>query len=403
MQSVIIIGAGASGLMAASVLSSAGIDTLVLEKEILPGRKILISGNGRCNFTNAKVSPAMYYGDNGFIAAALGKFSLKDCLDYFESLGLLYKKEEGRYFPITGKSSSVADCLVNSINAEIKFKTEVTRLDRDGAGYKVFTANGEVFTACHIILACGSLAYPQAGGTQSGYKLAESIGHSIIDTKPAMCAVNLREKAVARLAGLKVDAGVSMEGFCEIGEIIFGTGGVSGNNVLSISRNAKPGSKLIIDFMPQFTLSEFTAFINKRREQMTDRKVKDFFAGLLADSCANLLVDFLGIKKNAVLNELRPDIFDRIIKTIKAWPFTVESLRPWKEAAAAAGGVNTAEIEPDTFESKKARGVYITGELLDIDGRCGGYNLHFAWACGYSAARAIIKEQNRGKSDNKKN
>ena len=389
----LIIGAGASGLIAAIKCAQSGKKVILLEKEILPGRKILITGNGRCNFTNTKVSPDKYFEAADFTAPALQNFTHKNCVDFFEDIGMLSHADEGRWFPITGKASSVVDCLVNtaiSAGIDIRLKTHVVKIEKAGGVFKAHTRDGDIFSAKNLVLACGSPAYPQAGGTAEGYNLAQSLGHTITALSPAISAINLKEKAVARLAGLKVYANAILQGKdSEEGEIIFGANGVSGNNILSISRNALPGDKLLLDFLPQFTEKEFTAFMDKRRKQMRGASVKNFLTGILADNAANLLTDFLGIKKNSLVADLTPDIFARIIKTIKAWPFTVESLRGEKEACAARGGVNRAEIDGRTMQSKKVRGLYITGELLDVDGRCGGYNLHFAWASGVLAAKFL--------------
>lgn len=408
---VLIVGAGASGLAAALECARAGLSVTVLEKEILAGRKILVTGNGRCNFTNQKAAPAQYYGDKKFIEAALENFTYKECLAFFGNIGMLYVAEEGRYFPITGKASSVSGCLfaaAQEAGANFVFKALAQRAQKVGNLFKVTCADGQVFGAKYLILACGSLAYPQAGGGEGGYALARSFGHKITELSPALCALNIKEAAIGRLAGLKVLANVALaDGAGKIisseeGEIIFGAKGVSGNNILSLSRNAKSGYKIFIDFMPQFTTEDFEVFIAARRTKTAGRKIKDFFEGILADSATNLLIDYLGIKKNALVGDLKGDIFARIIKTIKAWPFTVESLRPWKEASTAKGGVSAEQVKAGTFESSLCGGLYITGELLDVDGRCGGYNLHFAWASGIGAAKAI-KEQACGKSDNKKN
>ncbi|MDR0953261.1 MAG: aminoacetone oxidase family FAD-binding enzyme [Elusimicrobiota bacterium] len=395
LADVIVIGGGASGITAALALARAGKKVIILEKDITLGHKILVSGNGRCNFTNAAVSPVKYYGDKNLIEAALKQFTVNDCLNFFADLGILYKEEDGRYFPITGKASTVVEAFLAALGeagVDIRLKEEVNKIEFLPNKNIKITTQQAVFQASKIILACGSIAYPQAGGGEGGYKLAKMLGHTITPLSPALSALNLKEKAVARLAGLRVFAKVSLNGDSEEGEIIFGRSGVSGNNILSLSRNAKAGDKIYIDFLPQFSLEDFKTLILKRKAKMGERKLKDFLNGLLADNVANLLIDYLGLKKNEITKEIKADIFDRIIKTIKAWPFTVESLRPWKEVSAAKGGVDTNEIEPNTLRSKLVGNVFITGELLDIDGRCGGFNLHFAWASGFLAAKAIIKE-----------
>jgi len=379
-----IIGAGASGLACAVKLARAGKKIIIFEKEAVPGRKILISGNGRCNFTNAAAAPDKYFEASDFVKPALQNFTPKNCLDFFASLGMLYRADEGRYFPLTGKASTVVDCLLNALGgSEIKLKTEVIKIAKN----KVY-ATGGIVEAKNIVLASGGAAYPQAGGSNKGYLLAKQAGHTVSEIRPALSPINLKEKAAcARLTGLKIQANAILPDCAEEGEVIFSSQGVSGNNILSISRSARPGQKLLLDLMPQFTAQEFEDFMRAR----TAATVKNLLTGLLADNVANLLIDFLGIKKTEQVGGLNADIFARIIKTIKAWPFTVESLRGDKEYNVTRGGVNRAEVDGRAMQSKLQKGLFITGEVLDVDGRCGGYNLHFAWASGVLAAQSIIE------------
>lgn len=405
---LIIVGAGASGMMCSLGSSRAGLKTLILEKEILPGRKILVTGNGRCNFTNINAAPEKYYGNQNFVKSILDIFPPKACLNFFAGLGLLFREEAaGRYFPLTGKAASVNDTLCAALTAagtEIKYKCEVNKINKIGGGFKFICANGEVYSSKYAVLACGSAAYPQISGTMKGYELAKSFGHNIKEPKPALSGIDIKEAAIGRLAGLKLYCGVSLSSNSkdkEIGEVTFGNKGLAGNNVLSLSRNAKAGDKIIIDFMPDYTEAELKKIFLKRAAQYPGFKIKELFVGILPSTLSNLLIDFAGLRKNTLLVEIKDNIFDKIVSTLKAWPFTVLQLRPFKEASACAGGVLTAEIEAGSCASKKAKGLFITGELLDIDGRCGGYNLQFAWASGYAAAKAI--EVENGKLNRKKN
>ncbi len=401
---VIIVGGGASGLVCALELARGCKKVLVLEKEITCGRKILVSGNGECNFTNRQVAAGKYYGDQEFIKEALDKFSYQDALNYFTDLGLLYKEENNRFFTYTSKASSLAACLtcaLKEVGAEILLKTEVSKITQDNKTkiFKVSSKQGQSFFAKNIVLACGSLAYPQVGGTQAGYTLARSFGHTIKSLSPALCSINLQEKAaLTRLAGLKVQALASLKEngkliACEEGEVLFNNQGVSGNNIFSISRNAKKGQILEINLFPNFTKQEFTEFIDKRAQKYPQRKIKDFFTGILADTIINLMIDFLGFKKNLLICELSSQNFARIKGVLQAWPFKVEGIRSFDQSCAARGGVDTKEIEKGTFCSLKNPNLYITGELLDIDGRCGGYNLHFAWASAICAAKNLLSRK----------
>lgn len=400
---IIVIGGGASGLVCALELARSGKKVLVLEKEITCGRKILVSGNGECNFTNRLVAPEKYYGDQDFVKAALDQFSYQDALDYFKNLGLLYREENNRFFTYTSKASSLATCLTCALKeagAQLVLRTEVSKITQDNKTqiFKVFSKQGQNYFAKNIVLACGSLAYPQVGGTQAGYKLAQSFGHTIKSLSPALCSINLQEKAaLTRLAGLKIQAMATLKENGKLiaeeeGEVLFNNQGVSGNNIFSISRNAKKGQILELNLFNQFSKQEFSAFLDERAQKYAKRKLKDFFAGILADSVANLLIDFLGFKKNLLICDLNSQNFARIKEVLQAWPFKVESLRPFEQACAACGGVDTRQIEKGTFRSLKNQNLYITGELLDIDGRCGGFNLHFAWASGFCSAKTLLKK-----------
>ncbi len=400
---IIVVGGGASGLVCALELARSGKKVALLEKEITCGRKILVSGNGECNFTNRLVAPEKYYGDQDFVKAALDQFSYQDALDYFKNLGLLYREENNRFFTYTSKASSLATCLTCALKeagAQLVLRTEVSKITQDNKTqiFKVFSKQGQNYFAKNIVLACGSLAYPQVGGSKAGYALAQSFGHTIKSLSPALCSINLQEKAaLTRLAGLKIQAMATLKENGKLiaeeeGEVLFNNQGVSGNNIFSISRNAKKGQILELNLFSQFSKQEFSAFLDERAQKYAKRKLKDFFAGILADSVANLLIDFLGFKKNLLICDLNSQNFARIKEVLQAWPFKVESLRPFEQACAACGGVDTRQIEKGTFRSLKNQNLYITGELLDIDGRCGGFNLHFAWASGFCAAKTLLKK-----------
>lgn len=397
---VIIVGAGASGLICARECARGGLKTLVLEKEQTPGRKILVTGNGRCNLTNVRVAPAFYNADKKLISAALAHFSYADCRRYFEDLGILLTEEgQGRIFPQTGKSTAVLEPLKLAVlesGAEILTGQTVTQIKR-GKTFNLTTQSAQTFQARHVVLACGSCAYPQAGGTISGYELAQKLGHTIHTPRPTLSGLMLKEN-LSRLSGIRAQVKLTAHTSPDVqtqGEIIFTGYGINGPAALNasgaISRALTNGNvNLHLNFLPEIQNAE--KFFSERLERFSSRRPKDFFAGVLHESIANLLIDFKGLRKNKPMSEQSPSAVKSAFETITAWPVTVTALRPWNEAMAAAGGVNTHEINYNTFESLRCPGLYITGELLDVDGQSGGFNLHFAWASGFSAAEDLTKE-----------
>ena len=402
LYDVIIIGAGASGLMCALECARAGLDVLVLEKDPQAARKILVSGNGRCNVTNRYVGADYYHTDPNLIEKTLSRFSFQHCWDYFTGLGVLLNEEaQGRVFPASGKSTAISETLklaLKEADVEILPGQEVTLIRAAAAQFIVTTKLKDAFRAHHVVLACGSCAYPQVTGTNAGYELAKSLGHTLISPRPVLSGVCLKERALTRLSGIKCQVRTTIKTTPSAqaeGELIFTNYGINGPAVLNISHEisqalAKGPVSLEINFFPQ--LKNPQEFFRQRLAQFGTRKPKDFFTGLPNEGITNLLIDFKGLKKNAPIHSQDTN---RIIETLLAWPVTVTAMRPWQEAMVAAGGVKVSEINYNTFESRLHPGLFITGELLDVDGKSGGFNLHFAWASGFIAAQTI-KEKYHG-------
>ncbi len=396
LYDVAIVGAGASGLVCALECARAGKKTILLEKDALPARKILVSGNGRCNLTNRHVAPACYHADPKLIESALAHFSFEDCRNYFENLGVLLTEEaQGRIFPATGKATAIADALkvaLKEAGAELSTGQEVARIQRTQPHFMLTTQKGLTVHAKQAVLACGSCAYPQLTGTNTGYELAKLLGHSIVQPRPVLSGLCLKETALTRLSGIKCQVRTTARttplAQAE-GELIFTNYGVNGPAALNISQAVsraleKGPVPVEINFLA--ALKDPLNFWKTRLQQMSARKPKDFFAGLLHESIANLLIDFAGLRKQVPVGQ---QSMQRAFETLLAWPVTVTALRPWKEAMVAAGGVKVSEINYNTFESLLCPGLYLTGELLDVDGKSGGFNLHFAWASGFTAAHAL--------------
>ena len=399
ISDILIIGAGASALACAAELAPVAQKQnkkiILLEAQKICARKILVSGNGRCNFTNAAAAPNTYYGDKTFITEILTQFTPSDCLKFFDKLGLKYISENGRYFPLAGKASAVKECFLNwleNYGVQILENQTATQIKRQNNLWKVKTQD-TVFTTKYLVLACGSKAYPQISGTDMGYTLARQAGHKIKTPTPALFGFDLMEKkALIRIAGIKMQARVWLENFPnnqQTDEILFTTRGVNGNNILTLSRQAQAGSKIFIDFLPQFTADDLHNYLTERANKFPNLKTKALLSGLLPDSLINLLIDFSHLRKNNKLLDLTPSNFAKIEETLKAWPFTVACIRPFEEAYSAAGGVLTSEIDAKTLRSKCAENLFIIGEILDVDAFCGGFSLHFAFATGTIAAKNI--------------
>ena len=399
---VVIVGAGASGLMCALQCARRGQKTLLLEKALQPGRKILVSGNGRCNLTNATVSASDYRGTPELAAAVLKDFSFQDCLSFFHSLGVLAIQEgQGRVFPLSGKATAVCEALClacREAGVELIAQKEVKKINHKKSYFELVCADGTHYQANRCVLACGSCAYPQAGGTNAGYELARSLGHHLTDISPALCALNIKEKALARLQGIRLQGVIRVPDLptlqTNINEILFTAYGVSGPAALNVSGPigrllAKGPVRIEVDMLPQIT--DKYDFLKQRAAQFPSRHAKAFFAGMLHENIANLLIDFAGIRKQIAVETWTENTWKSLASTLHAWPLTVTSLRPWTEAMVAAGGVKCGEINYNTMESLCCPGLYLVGEMLDVDGRSGGFNLHFAWGSAYKAAKAIAE------------
>ena len=249
------------------------------------------------------------------------------------------------------------------------------------------------------MLACGSCAYPQAGGTELGYQLARSLGHSIVKVTPALSGVCVKEKAVARLQGIRAQVRLSAfkntpQEISSQGEVLFTNYGLSGPVSLNISgpvgRALSRGPvALEMDLLPE--IADKKTFLQARIKQFASRNPKAFFAGLLHENIANLLIDFTGVRKNKPVSDWTENTLQSVGHALAAWPLTATALRPWNEAMAATGGVNCAEINYNNLESLRCPGLYMLGELLNVDGRSGGFNLHFAWGCAYTAAVGLME------------
>ena len=406
-------------MAAACAAAEAGARVTILEKNHVPGRKILSTGAGKCNLTNTQVSAGRYHGGTrGFIANTLAACPPPRVRDFFEGLGLLTVQDgEGRIFPRSMKAADVSNALINFITAkavEIKVLTEAAGVKKTGAGFEVSarsvrpkwdkrppTGPETVFPCDSLILAAGGPAYPQIGGSASGYDLARSLGHKIIPPQPVIVTLKVKKSFVKQAAGVRFQAALELLAGGRIlarsqGETLLTEYGLSGPAILDLSRAAvfalQSGPVTCrLDLFPEYSGKQLKALLARRRTCMENRFWRDFLCGLADERLLLLLSDLAGVGPDKLTCAVPEPVFASFTGLLKSFELELSGPLGFEGAMAAAGGVETSEVSPETFESKKTKDLFFTGELLDIDGDSGGYNLHFAWTSGLLAGRAASR------------
>lgn len=403
-KQVIVVGGGASGMVAAIAARRAGAEVTILEKNPRIGKKILATGNGRCNFTNIGADIDHYHGkDPSFAQSALVDFSVEDTLGFFEKLGIEYKVEEaGKVFPMSDQASSILDVLMyelNQLGVRIVCDADVAKINKKNELFIIELVNGQVYQGDKVIVATGGKAMPVSGSDGKGYELARNFGHTVTDIYPALVQLMLEGAYFKRIEGVK------FVGTAEIihrnkslakdrGDILFANYGVSGPPVLQISRKAqellKAGQEayLKINIMDMMSKDELRQRIG-RRLRMGAHKPLDFcLVGLVNKRLISVLLIEAGIRDYKMpAGDISPKEREAIVAILGDWRFKIRGTKGWTSAQVTAGGVDTAEIDPATMESKLVKGLYFAGEVMDIDGQCGGFNLQWAWSSGYLAGQ----------------
>ncbi len=380
---VIIVGGGASGLMAAITAAKNGAAVTILEQNEKPGKKICATGNGKCNFTNTQVQADAYRSNNpGFEKEVLKQFSVEETVSFFTQLGIYpVNKNNGYLYPHSGQAASVAEVLcmeARSLGVKIKTNEHVQGLSVENNIWKIHTA-GWTYESDAVILANGSKASAVSGSDGSGYELAAALGHQIIEPLPALTALKCKNTGFSGWAGVRTEGRVSLfvngeKIIEETGELQLTDYGVSGIPVFQISRYGiralKQGQKvaLNLNFLPEFSKEQLSLFLRTRKENSPYKGKKEFLTGLFPDKLIKVLLAAKDLEE-----------------AISSYPLKVTGFQPFEQAQVCSGGVDTREVNNKTLESKMNHGLYFAGELLDIDGKCGGYNLQWAWSSGYVA------------------
>ncbi|MEA4823345.1 MAG: aminoacetone oxidase family FAD-binding enzyme [Clostridiaceae bacterium] len=396
-----IIGGGAAGLCAAVFLSRAAFPVTVFEALPRVGKKLLATGNGRCNLSNLGVSPSHYRGDRAAISAVLDRFSPDDAQRFFRSIGVYpCADEEGRIYPRSEQAASVLDALRYAAaghGATLSAGAPVTAVRHTKQGF-VITRGSEETTVRRLIMATGG----RAASSFDGYALLKSFGLTVTPLSPALCPVPVAESILRALKGLRVHASVRLIASGRTveesaGEVQFTEHALSGICVYELSSLAgtyvlagQPVS-LSLNLLPD--VDNPRALLSELAAAIPDRAAEDFLSGLLPKRIGMTLVRavFDGAM-TAPVRELPSRVLDAIAVLLRDWRFTPNAVSPWNAAQVTHGGVSSTELIPETLECRRVNGLYVIGEALDVDGDCGGYNLHWAWASAHAAASAILRE-----------
>ena len=405
MYDVIIIGAGASGLVSAIVSARRGKRVLILEKNNKIGKKLLATGNGKCNITNQKPTTNRYYSQNpSFIEQSLSGYSYQTIKQFFKSIGLeLIEAKEGKVFPMSLQASSVVNLLeaeCEQLPIEIRCDIEVNNVNKREYGYEVIHTKGREKTAS-LIIATGHKSSPQLGGVDMGITFAKKLGHTTIRSSPTLVQLTSPVNNLSQMAGVKVESRVSLKSrdgkvIHTQGDVLFTSYGISGLAILDISRSVMqevihtPIVTLEIDLMPKMSSEQLFALMKKSLVKKSKKSIKIWLQGFINKKLILPILEPLKLQ-NETVGSISSNInqLEKIVKKIKCFKFKIDGSRGYRGAEVATGGVNTKEINPKTMESKKHKGLYFTGEVLDVDGDRGGFNLHFAWVCGIRAGESI--------------
>ena len=398
MNTVVVIGGGASGIMAAlTAAENPDNRVILLERQQRIGRKLLATGNGRCNLTNTGAMPINYHGEqSAFAEAALARFSPQDTLDFFHALGLLTVEEYGgRVYPLSNSANSVLDVLrfaLEKAGVELRCACPARQVRRQGEGYAVVTDEC-VIEADFLIVACGGAAGAKLGGVTDGYELLKPLGHKRTALRPSLTQILTAPDYPRALKGVRSLAHVRLQAGDELlaesrGELQFTETGVSGPAAFDISRAAAAGGEGLsvhADFMPAG--AEVFALLADRRETFPDQPASELFTGMLHNRLGRMLVKYAGLEAGRPLGSLSDKELRRAARACTDFTLPVLGTEGFDNAQVTAGGIRTAGFNPETLESWFTPGLFVCGELLDIDGDCGGYNLQWAWASGRLAGR----------------
>lgn len=411
----LIIGGGPAGMMAAISAAEENEEVVLIEKNSTLGRKLLITGKGRCNITSSIAIEDFIKnvpGNGRFLYSAFSNFSNQDIIDLMKKNGVEVKEERGnRIFPVTDKAQSVLDAFINEIrkhkNIKVMLNCKVKSImQKDGIAIGALLESGEKVYSDRVILATGGKSYPLTGSTGDGYKMAKEVGHTVVDARGSLVPIKADTDICQRLQGLSlrnvkiafIDKDKSKEIYDDFGEMLFTHFGVSGPTILSgsahllrykdVDSKIKEGSIVLkIDLKPALSEEELDKRVLRDFEEFKNKEFKNSLEKLLPKKMIDVVIDLSGIDRYKKVNEITKEERLSLVKLLKDFEITIDGFRPVEEAIVTAGGVSIKEINPKTMESKIVSGLFFAGEIIDVDAYTGGFNLQIAYSTGYTAGK----------------
>ncbi|HKM34396.1 MAG TPA: aminoacetone oxidase family FAD-binding enzyme [Lachnospiraceae bacterium] len=398
---IAVIGGGASGMMAAVTAAKNGAEVCIFERNDRLGKKILATGNGKCNFSNMDLSKECYFcDDEDFLGSVISTFQSQDIISFFEHAGMLIKDRNHYLYPATEQASTVLDIfriLLKQEKVTVKTEEKIDNIawNQEKKMFMVNSSKGQHFFH-KVVLSMGGKASPKTGSDGNGLSIAQSYGHSIIPVVPALVQLRCEESYLKSIAGVRLDAIIkltidSKETVMERGELQFTDYGISGIVVFQLSRIAaygileKKNVKVYIDCLPSFSDLQYDELVRERKELCKEAEtIEEFFTGLIHKKLLLLYIKLAGLKPEDKYKKADPSKIDMVFTYCKKFRLQVSGTNSFDQAQVSAGGIPLHEVTKN-LESKMRTGLYLTGEMLNVDGKCGGYNLHWAWASGYLA------------------
>ena len=408
MEEVVIIGAGASGLACGIELGQRGISCLILEGKEKAGKKIYASGNGKCNLANRNISADKYHsmGASGYeqIRSIIPETAAVSVARFFQKIGIPFTERNGYLYPHSEQAGAVVHAMeqtVTGLGGRIQCDTYVTSVEwnKKRNCFQIYT-NGERYQCRKLVLATGGAASPQHGSDGSGYKMARQLGHSVTLCLPSLCGLKVQTSGFQKLQGIRAKGRTTLfidgqQIAIESGEIQFTQYGLSGIAVFNLSRyvgaalHKQKKVHIDLDLCVELTEQELLNLFKQAKQISGYRMIGSVLSGIIPEKLARYILKYQGISEEMEIRHLKPENMNRMIRMIKEFPADITGTNPLEQAQVTTGGIPLSEIDLDTMESKVCPGCYLTGELLDVDGCCGGYNLMWAWESGRRAGQSI--------------